>query len=76
MKGFEWLREWDAAAGAGLVGVNIAGIAVLRTYPKTLIVILRSVAVPAKAGKDLSLIETVLNSSNGAFQKDPSLRSG
>ena len=24
-------------------------------------------AVPAKAGKDLSFIETVLNSSNGAF---------
>ena len=48
----------------------------LRAYPKTLIVILRSTAVPAKAGKDLSFIETILNSPNGALQKDPSLRSG
>jgi len=42
--------------------------ALFSAYPKTPLVILRSAAT-----KDLSFIETVLNSSNGAFQKDPSL---
>ncbi len=34
----------------------------------------RNAAVPAKAGKDLSFIETALFTSNGVFQTDPSLR--
>ncbi len=41
----------------------------LRIYPKTRSVILRSVAT-----KNLSFIETVFCTANGAFQTDPSLR--